>query len=186
MTTPQPLATLLCPDCQGAGLELAPDGRAHCRFCGAVHTLPGPICPRCELANAAGVRNCAACGLALFRTCPACEHVNWSGAEACTQCGRSLDTLSALMARAGDAGERYTSRQRDLAGAARVDEAAARERRAYLEDIDRRREAAIAASAARKAREQRLFVTVVMAIAGVVVIGLALFTVIGLLTQSAP
>ncbi len=176
-TLRQTLKALTCYHCTGAGLELEPDGRVRCTFCNELNEMAGPVCPRCEFVNAAGAEICQSCNLALGRTCPNCQTRNWSGAERCVACGRSLDTLAALIERAGDAGERFHQERRDLAAVSAQEEAGARQRLAQLEAIDQRRQAALQAAAARQAREQRLaltaiFVIVLLIIGGFVVVAL--------------
>lgn len=182
-TAHQKLNTIACWQCQGAGLELEPDGRARCKFCGAINDLAGPACPRCEHVNGADARNCEACGASLTLTCPKCQARNWSGAERCASCGQHVDTLGALIDRTGDAGLRFHARQRDLAGLAAQEDESARQRRAYLEDIDRRREQALAEAAARKAREQRLFITATLAVAALALFALLAAVAFNLLTR---
>ncbi len=181
-TAHQKLNAIPCWECQGAGLELEPGGRARCKFCGAVNDLAGPVCPNCEHVSSAGVHQCEACSASLIFTCSNCQASNWSGAERCANCGQHLDTLGALIARSGDTGLRFQARQRDLASLARQEEESARRRRAHLEDIDRRRQQAIAEAAARKAREQRIFVMatlVVAALALLAILGITIFALVG-------
>jgi len=182
-TAHQKLNAIPCWECRGAGLELEPDGRARCKFCGAVNDLAGPVCPNCEHVSSAGAHQCEACSASLIFTCPRCQTSNWSGAERCANCGQHLDTLGALMARSGDAGLRFHARQRDLASLATQEEESARRRRAYLEDIDRRRQQAIAEAAARKAREQRLFVTATLIVAALVVLAILAVAAFALLAR---
>lgn len=182
-TAHQKLNVIPCWQCQGAGLELTPDGRARCRFCGEMNELAGPACPRCEHVSGAGARYCEACGASLTFTCPRCQTSNWSGAEQCANCGQHLDTLGALLERSGDSGLRFHARQRDLASLAEQEDESARQRRAYLEEIDRRRQQAIAEAAARKAREQRIFITATLAIAALALLAILGVTIFTLLTR---
>jgi hypothetical protein len=182
-TAHQKLNVIPCWQCQGAGLELEPDGRARCKFCGAVNELAGPACPRCEHVSGTGARHCEACGTSLTFTCPRCQTSNWSGAEQCANCGQHLDTLGALMDRSGDAGLRFHARQRDLASLAAQEDESARRRRAYLEEIDRRRQQAIAEAAARKAREQRIFITATLIIAALALLAILAFAAFALLSR---
>jgi hypothetical protein len=182
-TAHQKLNAIPCWQCQGAGLELEPDGRARCKYCDAVNELAGPACPRCEHVSGAGARNCEACGTSLTVTCTRCQARNWSGVERCADCGQHLDTLGALIDRSGDAGLRFHARQRDLAGLAAQEDENARQRRAYLEDIDRRRQQAIAEAAARKAREQRVFITATLALAAVALLAIIAVAAFALLAR---
>jgi hypothetical protein len=172
------LKEIACYHCSGAGLELEPDGRAHCPFCGEVNALAGPVCPHCETVNAAAAELCLNCNAALTRACPACEARNWSGAARCLRCGRQLDTLRALIDRAGDAGERFHKERRELAAVSAREAESARDRLAHLEAIDRRRLAAIQDAQRRKAREQQLALTATVIIILVIVAGAAAFVLL--------
>ncbi|MDW8325900.1 MAG: zinc ribbon domain-containing protein [Anaerolineales bacterium] len=182
-TTPQKLNAIPCRQCRSVGLELEPDGHARCKSCGAVNELAGPACPRCEYVSGAGACYCEACGALLTFTCPRCQTGNWSGAEKCANCGQYLDTLGVLMERSGDTGLRFHARQRDLASLAAQEDESARQRRAYLEEIDRRRQQAIAEAAARKAREERLFITATLIFAALALLTILAFTVFALLNR---
>jgi ribosomal protein L40E len=48
------------------------------------------ICPQCGAGNRDFVRECNACGYALFRGCAMCGEFNPSDAQTCSQCGLSL------------------------------------------------------------------------------------------------
>lgn len=182
-TAHQKLNAIPCWQCQGAGLELEPDGRARCKSCGAINELAGPACPGCEHVSGAGAYHCEACGASLTFTCPRCQTSNWSGAEQCANCGQHLDTLGALIERSGDTGLRFHARQRELASLAAQEDESARRLRAQLEEIDRRRQQAIAEAAARKAREQRIFITATLTVAAVVLLAILAITAFALLSR---
>jgi serine/threonine-protein kinase len=179
-TLNQPLKEIACYNCTGAGLELEPDGRVRCAFCGEVNLTAGPVCPRCETVNATGAEFCVSCNLALVRTCPNCDTRNWSGAERCAHCGRPLDTLSALMDRVGDAGERFHKDRRDLAAVSAREAAGAEQRLAQLAEIDQRRRDAIQRAAARKAREQQIALIATAVVAGLIVLAVAVIVIVQL------
>jgi hypothetical protein len=163
-----------CTNCHGAGLELEPGGSTHCRFCGATNSVAGVVCPRCENVNAAGAQVCEACNLSLYRTCPQCNTRNWSGADHCTQCGRSLDTFTAVMARKGDAGEKFHEQRRELASVSVRETEGSRQRMEYFEAIEQRRQQNLRQTKARKEREQRIALTVAFVVIGLVVLGLVI------------
>jgi hypothetical protein len=163
-----------CTNCHGAGLELEPDGSARCKFCDTVNALAGPVCPRCETVNAAGAPICANCNVALYRTCPRCNTRNWSGMDRCVQCGQSLDTFTAVMARKGDAGEKFHEQRRELAAVSAQEVEGARQRTEYFEGIERRRQQSLRAAKARKEREQRLALTIAFVLIGLVALGVVI------------
>ena len=168
-TLRQELRVIPCSNCNGAGLELQPDGQAVCKFCGTTNALDGPICPRCEVVNAAGAEVCDNCGLALIRTCPDCEAINWSGAEQCVNCGRALDTLDHLMNRLQEGTEgRLNRQQAESRSIKEEEEAAAQRRSAYFVEIEQRRQQELA-EAKRKADRERQ-VMQMFAIGAVVVV----------------
>lgn len=48
------------------------------------------ICPQCGAGNRDFVRECRACGYALFRRCPVCREFTPSDADTCSECGADL------------------------------------------------------------------------------------------------
>jgi hypothetical protein len=48
------------------------------------------ICPQCGAGNRDFVRECKACGYALFRRCPVCREFTPSDADTCSECGADL------------------------------------------------------------------------------------------------
>jgi hypothetical protein len=48
------------------------------------------ICPQCGAGNRDFVRECRACGYALFRRCPVCREFTPSDADVCGECGADL------------------------------------------------------------------------------------------------
>ncbi len=176
------LRLVLCSNCNGAGLELQPDGQTLCKFCGTPNAMAGPICPRCEVVNAAGAETCANCGLALIRTCPDCQTLNWSGAEACVNCGRALDTLDHLMDRLQLGTEGRLNRQQAESRSIKEEEAASAQRRsAYFVEIEERRQQGLAEAKRRADRERQLMQWFAIGAVVVVLIVIAAFVAINFL-----
>jgi hypothetical protein len=179
---PQRLSAIPCSNCGGAGLELQPDGRAACKFCGAENALAGAICPRCEFVNGAGLEVCGNCGLALIRTCPNCQAVNWSGAEQCVRCGQQLDTLDHLMSRLQEGVEgRFHRQQAESRAIKEAEEEAARRRSAYFVELEQRRQAELAEAKRRSERERRVMQAIIAGVIALAVIGGLAILVVNLL-----
>jgi hypothetical protein len=176
--TPQALHEILCAQCSGAGLQLQPDGRVVCRFCGAADTLEGIICANCEWVNAPGASNCANCRQGLTRLCPDCSARNWSGADRCSNCGHPLDTLGYVMGtRVGGTPAQLERQRRDVSKIKETEEADSERRREYFEEIERRRQAALADAKRRSVKEHRMMTVILIAVLGLMVLmvgGLAL------------
>ena len=179
------MSTLLhqtpCWHCDGAGLELHPDGQVQCRYCGQRYNLPG-ICPRCEHVSAAEAEFCENCQRPLSRVCPNCQARNWSGLSECAQCGRSLDTLDHLIGSLQEGTDsRLYRQQRESAGLKLQEEQAAERRLEQLRAIDERRlKAQNLAMAQRSTREQQI-TTVALIILGVIVIAAAAILILAAL-----
>jgi hypothetical protein len=52
------------------------------------------ICPQCGAGNRDFVRECRACGYALFRRCPVCHEFTPSDVDTCSECGADLTSTS--------------------------------------------------------------------------------------------
>jgi len=168
-----------CTNCQGAGLELQPDGQAVCRYCGTTNPIDGVVCARCETLNPADAEACQVCRQALWRQCPACGTRNWRGAEQCAQCGRSLSPVAFISTRWGtDPANRLNELAQDSA-AIKAQEAADSERRmAELQAIDQRRLELLSQARQRRDAQQRVWLTVLAV--GVAAFGLLLAIVLAL------
>ena len=176
------LRTLLCSNCNGAGLELHPDGQAVCKFCGTVNAMTGPICPFCETVNEAGAEVCANCGRGLVRTCPACEAANWSGAEQCVNCGRALDTLDHLLGRLQEGTEGRLHRQQAESRYLKEQEEAASQRRsAYFQELEQRRQQELAGARRKADRERQTMQAIAIGAVVVALIVIAVIAAINLL-----
>jgi hypothetical protein len=176
------LVEIPCSNCGGAGLELQPDGRAVCRFCGTPNVLAGPVCPRCEHVNSQSAEICENCGQALTRRCPQCQTKNWSGAERCLNCGRALDTLDHLMTRLQEKTEGHFDRQqRDSRAIKAEEEAAAQRRSAYFMELEERRQQALAEAKRRSERERQIMQRLVVAFTLIVILSVAAFAVVSFL-----
>ncbi len=173
------LASRLCQQCEGAGLELHAGGQVICRYCGTVNALDGVVCPHCEHLSPAGAQFCGNCRQTLERPCPACGTRNWAGAETCRQCAQSLDAVALLSNRFGvDPAERFNEQQRSARGV-KAEAALGSERRlAGFEAMEQRRQAGIAGAREKKAAEQRVLLAgtaaVVFVIIALVVVSLIL------------
>jgi hypothetical protein len=173
------LRELTCSNCNGAGLELEPDGSARCRYCGTVNALGGIVCPQCEWLNAAEAEACAHCRGTLWHVCRACGRRSWSGTEQCPQCGASLDTLARMGPRLRPAAGHWLDVQDGAAAIKAEEDATSRQRMAELEAIEARRlTAALAARERQAARDRRLMVFVAIGLtvfAGLTALGILAF-----------
>lgn len=155
------LDELTCTHCQGAGLELQPDGQAVCRFCGTANALDGVVCDQCEHINSLAAEACAACHQALWRPCPACGTRNWRGAGQCQQCGGPLDSLAFLSTRWGTDPASRLNEQAHRSTAIKAQEAADADRRlAGLQAIDQRRLQILGAARQRRDVQQRALMVI--------------------------
>jgi hypothetical protein len=69
------------------------------------------ICPQCGAGNRDFVRECKACGYALFRRCPVCREFIPSDADTCSECGADLTSIAPQSGPSGlQAGEAAGSR----------------------------------------------------------------------------
>jgi hypothetical protein len=166
------LNQLPCTHCSGAGLELTPEGKVVCKFCGTPNSVPGVICPQCMCVNTTGTDICDNCHAALFRACPNCQTKNWRGAAECVRCGQPLDTLDGMVDRLRtDTPDRLRRQQQDAVVLKASEEAAANRNLEQLRDIDRRRERAHAEAMARRAAyEGRLLLWLLIGGGGLVVL----------------
>jgi hypothetical protein len=175
------LAALPCRFCAAQGLQLEPDGRAVCRFCGTENAIEGVVCPHCECINLPSAAGCAHCGLPQQAVCPACGHLNWSGREACAACRAPLDAIARMAsARFGaDPANFYSDLQRSAPAIKASEEAASQQRMAALEAIEARRQQNIEAARQRKAAEERLMLMILGVVLGLGLVGIAAALLLG-------
>ena len=171
------LNEVLCANCQGAGLELAGESQAVCRYCGTQSAVDGVVCGRCEFVNPVGAEICGDCRQPLRRKCPNCGTVNWTGAEQCSACQQPLDATTRVGARIAVTTAGRLSTQQSEARALKAQEAEySQRRRAELEAIEARRQARLAESRQRRDAQQRMMLIGVglLVAAFVVVVAVAL------------
>ena len=168
----------LCTHCQGAGLELAGESLAVCRFCGTHNAVEGVLCPQCEFVNLAAAEACDNCRQVLTRKCANCGTLNWSGAEECSACGEPLDSATRVGARAGVTTASRLNTQQLEARALKAQEAEySQRRRAELEAIEARRLAGLAEARTRRDAQQRAL----MVGLGLLVLGFVVVVAVGLI-----
>jgi hypothetical protein len=174
------MLSLPCTHCESAGLELQPDGRVVCRYCGTPNLLDAVICPQCEHINSAQDDTCANCRGALRRACPDCGHSNWSGLEQCQKCGRPLDAVAPLSTRWGtDPANRLNELRGGMAQVKQQQALGSQQRLAELNAIEARRLAALEAARTKQAASQRrlmLWVAVASAVFCLLLVGAILIT----------
>jgi hypothetical protein len=174
------LSSVLCTNCQAAGLDLETESSAVCRYCGTVNQINGVICPSCEAINPAGAETCEACHQTLIRRCPNCNTPNWAGAEHCIRCQAPLDTMAALGARyRTDTAGRLRAQRHDAAGIKAKEAVDSERRMAELNAIEQRRQQSLNQAVEARESQQRVWITILIVLGFVViaaaVIGLALF-----------
>jgi hypothetical protein len=165
------LKQIACAHCGGAGLELTPEGKVVCKFCGTPNSVPGVICPQCWCVNITGTDICGNCQVALFRACPNCQTKNWRGAAECVRCGQSFDSMEGMVDRLRlDTSGRLNRQQQDAAAIKAAEEEAANRRLEQLRDVDRRREQAQAEAMARRAANESRLLMGLLIVGGLVVV----------------
>lgn len=138
-----------------------------------------PACPACTAPDLDQISKfellCSYCGSSFSGKpfiCPACGWINTEGAEVCPECGEPMNVISQVLSRKDHRGEpQWLSRARAQAGGIKSEEAeASRTRFEALEEIDRRRKAAeLSDFEMQKARDRRIFVTVLLVFSIVVI-----------------
>ena len=129
---------------------------------------------------------CPNCGILQInqrKVCPACGHENISNAENCHVCEEPLTIVSQIMIMQSDHNQPFRLKQiRSQASAIKEREELASQRRMEaLQEIDRRREQALAeAQEAQKTYQSRIS-TIVFIIAGLFVVFIALYIILSLL-----
>lgn len=144
-----------CPTCSSEDLKLIGDRKWECQSCGAI-VVEEPI------------------------YCPTCGHGNTSGVEICTNCEEPLTIISQIMTRHTGNSEPHRLKQiRSQASALKErDIEPSRRRMEKFQEIDRRREQAVAeAREAQKIYHRRISI-VLLAIASVFVLFVIAFVII--------
>ena len=147
-----------CPNCFTPGLEVTDDGTIDCPNCGILQA-------------------------GRHKVCPACGHENSIHAENCIVCEEPLTIVSQVMRMHSNHSQPFRLKQvRSQASAIKErEERASQSRMEAFQEIDRRREQALAkAQEAQKAYQRRVS-TVMFIIAGLFVIFVALYIAISLL-----
>jgi hypothetical protein len=147
-----------CPKCSTPGLEVTDDGTIDCPNCGILQT-------------------------GRLKLCPACGHENPFNAESCIVCDEPLTIVSQIMIMQSDHNQPFRLKQvRSQASAIKErEERASQHRMEAFQEIDRRREQALAEAQEAQKVYQRRVSTVMFIIAGLFVIFVALFIAISLL-----
>ena len=152
------MITMNCPNCSTPGLEVTDDGTIDC--------------PNCGILQASGLK-----------VCPACGHENILNAENCIVCEEPITILSQILTMQSDHSQPFRLKQaRSRASAIKEREERGSQRRMEaFQEIDRRREQALAETQEAQKVHQRRVSTVLFIIAGLFVIFIALFITISLL-----
>lgn len=147
-----------CPNCSTPGLEVTDDGTINCPNCGILQA-------------------------GQLKVCPACGHENILNAEYCIACEEPLTILSQIMIMQSDRSQPFRLKQvRSQASAIKEREERNSQRRMErFQEIDRRREQALAEAQEVQKMHQRRVSTVMFIIAGLFVIFIALYITISLL-----
>lgn len=143
-----------CPACTAPGLEVSPDGRLTCSYCGS--TLPGESI-----------------------VCPACGHVNAYDVETCRSCGEPLSLLAQVMIRHEGRDQPYRLQQvRTQAPALKERESReSGKRMEVLQAIDQRRHAAEAEAKEAQEAYQRKISRIVLLIIPIFIVFIILLVV---------
>jgi hypothetical protein len=164
---------ITCPSCGGNQFQHDDEGNLICAFCGAQYASPREeiACPVCGTENPADAKRCMNCGLALGKVCPACNYVNPPGADHCENCAVPLDTLSSVLMRT-KSGRQYTTKLQkgQLVASKAEDMVYMQEQRARIEAEERERRARLAAQKAEAERQQRVIVSIVLGVFGLMVL----------------
>jgi ribosomal protein L40E len=158
-----------------------------CDLCQAVYVLPENACPECGAQCDSEARYCPACGAELVYECRSCGAPNPHSAEKCTKCGQDLDFLSVLFARAAQRRSDWMDDLREGASEIKAQqEAASQAQLAELWDAERQRRKALAEARAERDRQQRIIMTVLSVVIGIIVIGVLGAIAISLTQPPAP
>jgi hypothetical protein len=174
---------MICPSCQQGHLLAMDDGTLVCLQCGERFVNPQRLCPFCEAENAMDAQICSQCGRALRRTCPRCQTVNLITADKCVSCGQPLDTFGHIAAREElRFADRFTRHAHEVAEVTADQQAQSQRRLDQMWDVERKRQAALAAQRQVQHRQEQRMVTaaiIIFVLAIVIVVGLALLTAPG-------
>lgn len=175
---PSPLAAVLCPHCQAAGLVVHQEHTLTCRYCTHTFTVTERLCAECEAINAPRADVCGVCRAALYRACVACREPVWNGHDTCQYCGQPQNALNsvlnrALQHRAGRQG--YTPEE--AAAIKAQEEADSQKRLAHFQELERQRLNDWRIAKTRKDQnDRRLLMGLAVLVAGLAVVaGLAIW-----------
>lgn len=148
------MPTLECPTCSSKDLKLVDNREWECQSCGAI-LVEEPL------------------------YCPICGHGTTSGIEICTNCGEPLSIISQIMTRHTGNSEPYRLKQiRSQAQALKErDIEPSRRRMEKFQQIDRRREQAIAEAREAQAIYHRRISKVLLAIASMFILFVIAFVI---------
>jgi hypothetical protein len=143
--------TPACLACTAPGLELVAKGVLKCQYC------------------ASSFR-----GLPLI--CPSCGWINTIQAESCPDCGEPMTVITQVISRQDKSGgprwlERVQSQAEEIK---KSEEIASRDRLQKLQEIDRKREEAIAEEKVRRSKDDRFFLILIGSAVLIVIIIVAI------------
>jgi hypothetical protein len=143
--------TPACPNCTAPGLILVTKGELSCSYCGSSFK-----------------------GIPLI--CPSCSWINAIEAESCPNCGEPLNVIAQVISRQDTmGGPQWLRRVQSQAGEIKsTEEQASQVRLQKLQEIDRKREEAIAEQKDQQSKEDRLLFTLVVVIGLVVIVSIIL------------
>jgi serine/threonine protein kinase len=167
---------LPCPNC-GQAISLRDHGDViRCGQCGRRYQLAGHMCPACNNYHERYTSVCSRCGEATTRLCSNCNASNWSGDEDCKECGTSLDILQYMRQHTPQARrERLREQSANASHLKEIEEAASQKRMAELMAIEEDRQAELRSRQQKQRAQDRLMLTVVFGIVGIVLIAVILY-----------
>ncbi len=130
--------TPACLACTAPGLELVAKGVLKCQYCGSSFR-----------------------GLPLV--CPSCGWINTVEAESCPNCGEPMNVITQVISRQDRSrGPQFLARVRSqVEEIKKTEEIASQDRLQKLQEIDRKREDAIAVEKARRSQDDRFFLILI-------------------------
>ena len=172
------LSLVRCSGCGGDSFTADPDGLPVCDYCGTALGRPDPRCPRCGAGSDPGNRRCPSCGAVLTRECPICGSLNPLTADLCVVCGQTLDATDALFARLTTRTSDQFRHVRETGVRIKAkEELAWRARSSRMWADEERRRAEQVSAHAKRRRQERLIIALVMALIAIAIAVAIIFAV---------
>jgi len=145
--------------------------------------LDTPSCPACTAPQLSivqkGVLKCSYCG-SIFKgiplVCPSCGWINATDAEICPDCGEPLSVIAQVIRRQDTSGSpRWLNRVQSQAEKIKsAGEQASQLRLQELQEIDRKREEAVAEQIERRSKSDRVIYTIALIFGIMIIIAVVL------------